>query len=388
MKKLILIAFDAEQTFIMNELKFYHEHSDEVHCTLYTMRISDEARRSIQNIDIVMIENEQNFGIRQKVGVLPQLFVDILRAPFYYVKEQNIRYQWNRLASKKAIAKQIESNVKPSETVMAYWFEEEALCLSYLKKMRSDIRAASRAHAFDLYEEEQKGGRQPFRQFMLENIDTILPVSNHGVHYLRNKFPQYASKITLGSLGIPESDMPLNKAPENPVIVSCGAVSARKRTLEILEVVKRIPNATWVHFGAGDLFDTLKEKCKGLNEINVQLKGHVPVEAVMEYYKNNPVTAFISLSSSEGVPVSMMEAISCGIPVIATNAGGTADLVNESTGLLVDIHYDTDTLLNDIQEKIAHKFKDTTYREGVRAYWDSHYNATRNYKKFIDTIIQ
>ena len=60
MKKLILIAFDAEQTFIMNELKFYHEHSDEVHCTLYTMRISDEARSSIEIIDIVKIENEQN----------------------------------------------------------------------------------------------------------------------------------------------------------------------------------------------------------------------------------------------------------------------------------------------------------------------------------------
>jgi len=389
-KKVVLLAFDAEQTFIMNELKYYHEHSDEVKCTLLTMHISEMGRKSIENVDVVMLDQGigRFQGWVQKLVVLPQLLRDFLQAPLYYFKQKSIRYQWNRLASKRALALKIYPLLKGGETAMSYWFEEEALCLSFIKKMHPQIHAVSRAHAFDLYEEEQRGGRQPFRNFLLKHMDTILPVSSHGVRYLQEKYPRYSTKFTTGKLGIRQHAIPLNEAPEYPVYVSCGAVSKRKRTLEILELIKKIPGATWVHFGAGDLFDTLKLRANEAEGVQVELKGHVSIEALMEYYRNHKITAFISLSSSEGVPVSMMEAISCGIPVIATNAGGTADLVTESTGLLTAIDYNAETLRNEVIELSKTKFKDKSYRQGVQAFWDANYNAEKNYKNFTDTIIQ
>jgi len=49
----------------------------------------------------------------------------------------------------------------------------------------------------------------------------------------------------------------------------------------------------------------------------------LPHNDVLNYYASNPVDVFINTSSSEGLPVSIMEAMSFGIPVIATNVGGT-----------------------------------------------------------------
>ena len=44
---------------------------------------------------------------------------------------------------------------------------------------------------------------------------------------------------------------------------------------------------------------------------------------------------FINVSSTEGIPVSIMEAMSFGIPVIATAVGGTPEIVNNENGYLL-----------------------------------------------------
>lgn len=43
----------------------------------------------------------------------------------------------------------------------------------------------------------------------------------------------------------------------------------------------------------------------------------------------------MNLSTSEGVPVSIMEVQSYGIPVIATNVGGTGEIIDKDNGILL-----------------------------------------------------
>ncbi|NJK95527.1 MAG: glycosyltransferase [Bacteroidales bacterium] len=45
---------------------------------------------------------------------------------------------------------------------------------------------------------------------------------------------------------------------------------------------------------------------------------------------------FLNTSLSEGVPVSVMEALSFGLPVIATDVGGTGELINDEVGMLIN----------------------------------------------------
>ena len=63
--------------------------------------------------------------------------------------------------------------------------------------------------------------------------------------------------------------------------------------------------------------------------------GRVDNVQVRSFYRDTFVNVFVNTSSSEGVPVSIMEAQSAGIPVIATAVCGTPELVNENDGLLL-----------------------------------------------------
>ena len=45
-----------------------------------------------------------------------------------------------------------------------------------------------------------------------------------------------------------------------------------------------------------------------------------------------PVDLFLTVSANEGIPVSIMEAQSFGIPVIATDVGGISEIVNNVNG--------------------------------------------------------
>jgi glycosyltransferase involved in cell wall biosynthesis len=67
---------------------------------------------------------------------------------------------------------------------------------------------------------------------------------------------------------------------------------------------------------------------------HIVFAGYCNQEEVGEYLRGSDI--FILPSFAEGVPVSLMEAMATGIPVVATNVGGVAELVeSENTGLVV-----------------------------------------------------
>lgn len=70
----------------------------------------------------------------------------------------------------------------------------------------------------------------------------------------------------------------------------------------------------------------------GLSE-HVEFKGFVDQTTIREHLKTSDI--FILPSFAEGIPVSLMEAMAIGVPVITTYVGGIAELVvHNDTGLL------------------------------------------------------
>ena len=74
-----------------------------------------------------------------------------------------------------------------------------------------------------------------------------------------------------------------------------------------------------------------------------------------------------------------MEAISCDIPVVATNVGGNSEIVVNETGMLVSS--------NPTPEEVADALS-TVLRGSYtpREFWNNHYNASVNYEAFATYI--
>ena len=90
----------------------------------------------------------------------------------------------------------------------------------------------------------------------------------------------------------------------------------------------------WVHIGDGPERVNIEALISQINnpKIKVLLLGQLPNEEVLHYYETHPVDLFINVSSFEGIPVSIMEAMSRGIPVAATPVGGIPEIVNQDNG--------------------------------------------------------
>ena len=103
---------------------------------------------------------------------------------------------------------------------------------------------------------------------------------------------------------------------------------------------------------------------------------------MLQFYKDNPIDVFLNVSLNEGVPVSIMEAQSFQIPVIATSVGGTSEIVDNNNGLLLSKNIQPGELakvINDVYLKrtVWLRKRKITYRN-----WEEISNAEQNYNNF------
>jgi glycosyltransferase involved in cell wall biosynthesis len=230
----------------------------------------------------------------------------------------------------------------------------------------------------------------------LNNIDKIFTISSHGQDYLKNKYPEYSNKIDISRLGVKEQESLSKKSEDNTFrIVSCSYLNPVKRVDLIIDSIastseKINKKISWIHFGDGPLRNELenkaKEKFKGKNA-DYDFKGNVMNKEILSYYKNNSVDLFLNLSSSEGLPVSIMEAISFGIPVIATDVGGTKDIVNSKNGALLNADPSVEEVAEKIKSIIEMNKEDfEKLKENAFKIFNEKVNARINYNEFIEKI--
>ena len=111
-------------------------------------------------------------------------------------------------------------------------------------------------------------------------------------------------------------------------------------------------------------------------------------EKILEEYKILNPDIFINLSSSEGIPVSIMEAMSYGIPCIATNVGGTCEIVNNKNGALLDENPSIETISSQLNHFIyMNKIEYIKYKRNAYLTWYKYFNAEYNYVDFTKKIL-
>jgi len=84
--------------------------------------------------------------------------------------------------------------------------------------------------------------------------------------------------------------------------------------------------------------------------------------------------------------VSIMEAQSCGIPVIATAVGGTPEIVSDRCGVLLSPNPTPDNVASAI-ERIAESPAVAVMRADSRNVWRRRYDADVNYREFAAMLL-
>jgi glycosyltransferase involved in cell wall biosynthesis len=281
------------------------------------------------------------------------------------------------------------SNNKGQKLFYSFWMNDGALILSILKYRNLINRFVFRVHGYDLYGERREGGYMPFRYFNMLQTEAVYTACEYAKKYLvsKNVFPE---KVKLSYLGtFDHGTGPFKR--ENPfTIVSCSNLWPIKGVEKIIEALKYLNfEISWYHFGNGPLMDELLLKSKQLpSNIKWEFKGHFDNSALMEFYGKNQVNLFISLSETEGgVPVSMQEAASFGIPLIGTRVGGIPEIVNENTGILLKPNPEPKEVAESIKIFRQGEMNASEFREKVRQFWKANFNAEINYVNFMDEII-
>ena len=175
-------------------------------------------------------------------------------------------------------------------------------------------------------------------------------------------------------------------------IVSCANIIPLKRLDLIVKSLALINDVKikWVHFGMGSRFDELESLAFKLlaqkSNITYELRGYVPVEDIIQFYRDNCVDCFITTSSTEGCPVSVQEAMSFGIPIIGTSVGEMPNMITEN-GVLLSENPLPEEIKNAICKICSSDIENTIMmRKCSRQLWECKYDAQKNTKNFLKEL--
>lgn len=280
-------------------------------------------------------------------------------------------------------------------TFYSFWFYDVALAALWLSRdcQNPVKKTVSRAHRYDLYPDAGSANYLPLRRYLLEHLDAVYPCSQNGTEYLSDRYPPYARKVHTAYLGTQDFGM----GPENPgdtvEIVSCCHLAPVKRVELLAQALALLAGEKkklhWTHFGGGESLEALKTyAAEHLSFMQTDFPGTVKNADLLDYYRTHPVDWFVNTSSSEGLPVSIMEACSFGIPVIATDVGGTSEIVREGeTGYLLKADLTPEDLAELLRRLLRQKKAEhTALREGCRRVWQENFCARVNFDRFAEAI--
>ena len=182
-----------------------------------------------------------------------------------------------------------------------------------------------------------------FIPYLLRQADWIIVTTNE----LKSEVEEWighVNKITLVPNGVDTKRFSPDQEPSRMrqlfpffQMLSVGRLEKQKNLFFLLEIISRLKEKISVKLtiiGRGSLADALKEKVRQEN-LPVEFISHVPYESMPNYH--HQADCFISTSLAEGHPKALIEAMSSGLPCVAsTCAGNSALICHGLSGILLD----------------------------------------------------
>ncbi len=397
MNRLVLLTrrfpYFKTEAFLESEIKILAEYFEEI--IIYPTEISEEIREVPKNVTIerAFSKEYQNKPKRFLYTLFSKNLWQTLLKHKSQVKQlsdillifrfaSGINSYYNFFKKRKSV---IEDNL-----IYTYWFNATPLAFIKLREILGiEMKIISRAHRYDIYENLASTPKfWPLRREILLKIDRVYSISEDGKRFIENKYGN-PEKIEVAKLGVLDKGKISSRSFQNKiVIISVSRLNPMKRVDLILKSIEKLAemlpdkNIVWTHFGDGKSLQKFQEWKSPLKNLHISFPGSVQNRLIYENYCKNPVDLFVNLSASEGIPVSIMEAQSFGIPVVATNVGGSVEIVNSDNGFLLPA--------NPSINEAALAFKVTLEKNidpnFIKSQWNQNFNAERNYNAFAKSL--
>lgn len=400
MNKLLVLfttnfPFGNGEPFLETELSYLCREFEKV--TIITSNTKDREYREIpDNCDVLRIDLSYTSLLRLKS--LVSIFKRVLWKEYSVIRSLD-RLTFSRGVISTAIISLERGNRVASfiqdhftdrlnETVFySYWCDDAALGIAMAASKNNNIKGVSRIHGWDVYFERSAVGYLPFRSFISKHLKKIYSISQDGINYAVDRWKVDRSNFELARLGIENTHGRIDSDGSGiHQLVSCSSIIPLKRVELIAKALVKIEHLQihWTHIGDGpmksDLIDLMKELP---SKITVELKGQLSNQQVYKTYETLRPHLFINVSTTEGIPVSIMEAMSFGIPVLATDVGGTHELVNNENGILMDAELTDEDLAKEIMDFLETQIeKRQEMSKKAFITWNESYNAKKNYSDF------
>lgn len=286
----------------------------------------------------------------------------------------------------------------PTDVIYSYWNNAAAYAACEQKRKGWPGKVVSRAHRADLYEEERAHEYMPLKRQYVYSFDTVFCLSVEAADYFHARFGGTRQSVQVAPLGVPVGTAMTSRSPKGNVhILSLSFCAPVKRIDRILEAVEqfaaKIPDlsVSWTHIGHGPLYEVLKteaeSRARRLANLRCRFTGALEHDRVKQFFEDNPVDVFINSSASEGMPVSIMEAMSFGVPVIAPDVGSVAGLVSDERGRLLSAEPGPEEIAEAIKQCVLapEKSRENMAR-AASEHIERHFNADVNYPRFIAAV--
>lgn len=398
-----LYPFGRQEAFIENEISFLAESFDRVY--VLPQFTAPSSREVPANVNVRPLPEIR--GVKKSIIIIFRAF---LSGIFWknigeVIAGGDIVYRLRTLASYVSLASIYrdflvghvipELGTEVDVYLYSYWMDRNALTMFLLRENITIKKAVSRVHGFDVYEERNPDSYLPLRKMLLRSVDTIYSISADAINYLRERYPDI-SNCEISRLGTTRGC--LFEALQNSNvfhIISVSNVIFLKRVDLILKSIfyfaARLPmvQVRWTHFGDGPLFDALKQEVAAINLPNliIDLRGGQLNAVVKQFYEQTPIDLFINLSESEGIPVSFMEAMSYGVPVLATNVGGVGEILDSSCGYLLAEDVTAELVADRIFEIASDRSRLRAHSARALAVWHEKYSADVTYPRFCRQLL-
>ncbi len=175
-------------------------------------------------------------------------------------------------------------------------------------------------------------------RWTIDSADAIAAVSRFDLQQCREVFDVDEDRLHLIPNAVdPEVFSPrVGEAPDPPVISYIGRLEQWKGAGSFLEIARlvteQMPETIFQIAGTGSMLAEMQATAAHM-AANVRFLGEVDHSLIPEILRSSSVLVLPSFI--EGLPTVCLEALSCGVPVVAADTGGTSEVVVEGkTGFL------------------------------------------------------